>query len=90
VEEVVEQHGARGAGVHLAHVGYEDVAVDAAEEAHLIRVDAAPLRPVPHRSQTRNEVVEAALQHTHAPTHAGETGSAASGEHDITRTSVGE
>ena len=57
-KEAFKQERGRGARIQLTDEGREDVAVDPAEIAHLIRVQAAPLRPEPHTAQHADERVK--------------------------------
>ena len=58
LEELLQEHGGRGVRVHLADEGREDVAVDAAEVAHLVRVEAAALGPEADAAQQLAEGVK--------------------------------
>jgi hypothetical protein len=54
-------HG-RYARVQLTHVSSEDVAVNAAQETHLVGVNAPSIRPVSNRTQAQLKVVHTCKQ----------------------------
>jgi hypothetical protein len=59
----VDEHRGRCARVQLTHVSSEDVAVNAAQEAHLVGVNAPSIRPVSNRTQAQLKVVHAVGVH---------------------------